>query len=64
MVFLNYYKNKEKTYILDIIMELGRCDLVKVFQDNKKKDSLGCMKRKAFFPLFRDCFLVLSFIHN
>ena len=45
-------------------MELGRCDLVKVFQDNKKKDSLGCMKRKAFFPLFRDCFLVLSFIHN
>ena len=46
-------------YTLNIVMELGYCDLKDVYEERKRP-----MPLEGFFPIFRDCILGLAYIHN
>ena len=57
--FLEYDEEADEPYTLNIIMELGKCDLKKIVKDKRRPLNL-----REFFPIFRDCILGLSYIHS
>lgn len=59
-IFLQYNITSTKPYTLNMVMELGEKDLRDVFEENENKP----MSLKRFFPIFRDCILGLTYIHN
>ena len=58
-MYIAHDKDKEKPFILNILMDKAEMDLLEVF----KRGGYQPMNLQEFFPVFRDCILGLTFMH-